>query len=314
MTFSEFEVGKLSQFSAAHVSEPDVPDRLWSLYFAQSVSPLFLQRAQTLLPTLNGRISYALASQAWDKLWDWKTDVSSCSQEEIENPKHCMIFYYALHVILLYRHDSCLSYYKSKRISLEVFKDKYECLNLKKLYDKGKKNVKAKLVDYWEDLFKFRNVSILVAAIKIKPNQTDLVKVASLLAEGRIHSLGGGQSFAATRRCYIYNKEFKPCTTYKKKENAKRSYDDVGHYYNISRNKNIKLNNYCMENLNLLDDDDIPKDKFLKEKMFDPFYEDSDLNVDEMDIEMIRSNVSDDDDNKFESFDECFLNDFDYTE
>jgi len=63
-------------------------------------------------------------------------------------------------------------------------------------------------MDKWDTLFAFRNVMILAAAIKPSTRNKGLFsKLGCILAEDRIHSMGGGQSFAADRRGRIYDTE-----------------------------------------------------------------------------------------------------------
>lgn len=105
----------------------------------------------------------------------------------------------------LWRHPRARARYELHAISFSTFYQRYstnpEIMTTK---DYGMACINFKKAE-WLKLFWYRNVFILTSAISPYPRQKGLfMKIASILVEGRIHSTGGGQSFAANRIAFLY--------------------------------------------------------------------------------------------------------------
>ena len=212
-----FAVGKLEEFSPKLVRTEDVIDKLHSTQCFRNVSKEFVQKLKFNFHTFISRMDtaakgsdesywHSLCNEPKSKLkglWKVKKESGkgpkSDEQKREESEKNLMqAMYYCLYIVLFWRHENSSKRYKAHVRSIEDFQSSYE------------KDVAfpRERMDKWETLFNFRNVMILAAAIKPSLRNKGLFsKLGCILAEDRIHSMGGGQSFAADRRGRIYDTE-----------------------------------------------------------------------------------------------------------
>lgn len=212
-----FEVGKLAVFHPALVDSEHVIDKLHATQCFRQVNSefvdalkcyyqVFVDRVDTAVKGSDENYWSTLCNEPRSKLknlWKVKKETGkgpkSEEQKRIEYEKSLMqAMYYCLYVVLFWRHDDAPRRYKRCATTLTEFRSVYEkdCSFPKERMDK------------WETLFAFRNVMLLAAAVKPSARNKGLfAKIGCILAEDRIHAMGGGQSFAADRRGYIYDKE-----------------------------------------------------------------------------------------------------------
>jgi hypothetical protein len=209
-------VGELVQFE--RILDSEVVEKLASLPCFNAVSEAYVSRLKELFPVFVSRLDAAIHSTG-DNLWVdlcdepkkkvksfWKLDKSKCTSEEAvreltarKNQSQSM--YYCLYVILLWRHPLGVRRFGRGISSMEAFRAQYE---VDEAFEKRSLECGVK-PDFWSTVFHYRNVLILAAAIKpTQRNKGNFAKVACILAEGRVHPFGGGQSYTADRRGYLY--------------------------------------------------------------------------------------------------------------
>jgi len=215
-----FPIGELESFR--RVEDAQLIQKMVEHPCFNSVQADFVARLKSLLPLFVARVNEAFKSSDasfWVSLCDepkkqlkhfWKLDkktpITALQHRNFTVMKNQSInMYYCLYVILFWRHPAAYKRYQDEIVSFDDFQREYA-------HDPSftQKNLEAggTRIDRWEQLFKFRNVLVLAMAVKpIKRNKGTFTKVACILAEGRVHSTGGGQSFASDRRSYIYNNE-----------------------------------------------------------------------------------------------------------
>jgi hypothetical protein len=212
-----FAVGKLEEFDPRILHASEVVDKLHSTECFRTINNSFVQKLKDNYITFVSRVDAAINSgdeSYWHtlcnepktklkSLWKIKKEVGKGPKSDVqkreESEKNLMqAMYYCLYVVLFWRHEGSYERYKHYYQSLEDFQFNYEhdvCFPRDRM-------------DKWETLHCFRNVMLLAAAVKPSMRNKGLfTKLGCILAEDRIHTMGGGQSFAADRRGYIYDKE-----------------------------------------------------------------------------------------------------------
>lgn len=212
-----FEVGKLAVFHPSVLPVDQVIDRLHSFQCFSSVNKSSVQKLKENLHIFTSRVDFAV-KEADDEIWKllcnepksklkglWKVKKESGkgpkseAQKCEEAEKHLFqAMYYCLYVVLFWRHEgACLRYGNHLRSKAEFLA----------LYENDPAFPRERM-DSWDTLLGFRNVMLLAAAIKPSLRNKGLfTRLGCILAEDRIHTMGGGQSFAADRRGYIYDTE-----------------------------------------------------------------------------------------------------------
>ena len=208
-----YDVGCMSQFR--NVSLIEVVDKLHEIKVFEVLPDLYCDKVKLHVNVFESRIENALNSnndEDWKNLcneprgtlralWKLQKHEINANRQEAGAIKNAMqIFYYSLYTIILWRNEKSKIRYEQYAIPFARFK---------KMYDEDVNFPHNRINnDSWDLLFSFRNVLILASAIKpTYRNKGLFIKIGSVLSENRVHALGGGQSYAADRRGYIYDRE-----------------------------------------------------------------------------------------------------------
>lgn len=213
-SIQHFDVGKLKQFE--RIEDDQIVPLLASRKYFNFVTTFFRTKLEEFLPEFKMRIDEALISnneEVWSTLVEdckkllkpvWKVEKLKAGYSKEQLKEHgfaknqSQAMFNCVCVILFWRHPFAKKRFLNAVKSLDEFRA---------LYESDEKFCKERM-DNWSTLFQFRNVMILAAALKPTfRNKGTFTKLACILAEDRIHSTGGGQSFAADRRGYIYEQE-----------------------------------------------------------------------------------------------------------
>jgi len=218
---NDFDVGELRAFACGTVSDTLI-DQLATHTCFEHVPHDYIAHLKSLFPLIKSCVDAAMCESDNEmcnamcempkkQLKDhWKLRSDTCVNAE-EHRKYtimkneCIEMYYCLYVILFWRHPLSIHRYADKIIAYDAFHEAYKRDSLFIGHNLEKTGSR---MDKWKLLFQYRNVLMLAVAVKPqKRNKNMFSKVASILAEGRVHTTGGGQSFASDRRNAIYMRE-----------------------------------------------------------------------------------------------------------
>lgn len=227
-----FEVGRLAELFDSTPESALIDKLLTFECFVGGVDAHFVALLKKGLPEIVSRVCIAVDSieegqvmkeEIWSKLCEepknklrldeiWyvddkkKANLKTPGDKVQENANRLMeAIYYCVFVAVLWCHPMSHKRYQAHILSFASFYQRYSTnLDIMSCKDYGMASIHNKNAE-WRKLFWYRNVFILTSAISPYPRQKGLfMKIASILVEGRLHSTGGGQSFAANRIAFLY--------------------------------------------------------------------------------------------------------------
>jgi len=218
-------VGNLDQFSIDRVRDHELVDSLrkYCCFGKHQYEERCLTFLREHYPTIKRHVA------AYCEQGDWTTLLN------VPDPGPLVEFwkeknllremYFCLVTIVLWRNLQEIQYYQYHFQNnqdyqfLTINNQHYQFLNINnQIMLLDKRSFKVKYEEYegmnpdninsWETLCQFRNVLRLVLQINAdRRSKGVLIRVAAILAEGRIYSTGGGQSLQTNRRLCIYDVE-----------------------------------------------------------------------------------------------------------
>lgn len=201
---NNFDVGHLNMISGDTAEQ--VITNLSSLGPFEGVPINFLDEFRVLSAQCSTRLQSAFdadTDEAWAELTDEPRNslLPLLEAQTTKTKNRANALYYCVYIVLFWRHSSSFNRYRGHITPAAGFPSL--CLRIP---DFNTCNIeKSAKADRWVNMFRYRNVLVLGLAVAPgKRNQGFLMTACTILAEGRVHTTGGGQSSSADRRLSIY--------------------------------------------------------------------------------------------------------------